>query len=477
MDAISRIIVGYLLNSLWQVTMIAALAYLCSLYLRRLSGRYRHGLWVLCLGACVLVPAATVVRQVRSDAKTETGANVTGDQNRQLTLSRQGGWSFLSFGSRNRPVIFAPMLMKGLAFAYLALLVFRCGQLLWTYRRTAQIRNLAYERFIPHRLEQAAEKCRELFGITSIPLLFSEQVASPSTVGCRDPILLVPRDFFTEQVGETELISALSHEMAHVRRHDFLLNLTYEVLSLPLCIHPAAALIKSRIAQTRELACDEMAAGLLPSGKQYARSLLQIAQNVLAGAPSAKSNYAMGLFDTHVLEERIMNVLRMPESMRRGSRMRMAVVCSAIVAVSILSSAFSLHVSPDSNSGDIQRFVGTWVTKYKGQTFITLKIKSQNDVLGGSAVHVDRLDMLEDGELIPSSEKFVEQEIVQAKASGNKLDLWIGGHDSIHFELTLKGTNYAEVIAVGDSPDREQSADQAPPQKKPWHFQRVTDLQ
>lgn len=172
-----------------------------------------------------------------------------------------------------------------------------------------------------------------------------------------------------------------------------------------------------------------------------------------------------------------MNVLRMPESMRRGSRMRMAVVCSAIVAVSILSSAFSLHVSPDSNSGDIQRFVGTWVTKYKGQTFITLKIKSQNDVLGGSAVHVDRLDMLEDGELIPSSEKFVEQEIVQAKASGNKLDLWIGGHDSIHFELTLKGTNYAEVIAVGDSPDREQSADQAPPQKKPWHFQRVTDLQ
>jgi len=476
MDAINRIVVGYLLNSFWQVTLIAGLALLCSFYLRRLPGRYRHSLWVLCLGACVLVPAASVVKQVRSDARAEPSAMVTGEEQPQVALSRQGGWSFLRLSSRSRPVLFAPVLMNALAFAYLALLFVRCGRLLWTYRRTSEIRNLAYERMVPLRRKEAAEKCEELFGIRSIPLLCSEHVESPSTVGWRDPVLLVPRSFFTEQVGEEELISALSHEMAHIRRHDFLLNLVYEVLSLPLCIHPATALIKSQIAQTRELACDEMAAGLLPSEKQYARSLLQIAQNVLAGAPSAKSNYAMGLFDTRVLEERIMNILRMPESRRHGSRIRMMVVCSAITAVSILSSAFSLHVSSDASSDDTQRFVGTWVTKYKGQTFITLKIKSVNGVLGGSCIHVDQLTMVND-DLIPSSDKFVEQEILQAKASGNKLELRIGGHDSIHFELTLKGTNDAEVLAVGDSPDREQSADQAPPQKKPWQFQRVADLQ
>ena len=144
-------------------------------------------------------------------------------------------------------------------------------------------------------------------------------------------------------------------------------------------------------------------------------------------------------------------------------------------AVSLLTSAFSLRIAADSASGDTQRFVGTWVTKYKGQAFITLKVKSENGVLGGSCIHVDRLDMLEDGELIPSSDKFVEQEIVQSKASGNKLEMWIGGHDSMHFELTLKEANDAEVLAVGDSPDRERSPDQGPPQKRPWHFQRVAD--
>jgi len=472
MDGISRILVAYLLNCFWQVTLIAALTLLCSFYLRRLPGRYRHNLWVLCLAACVLVPAATVVTQVRLDRRARIAATAPAEPDRPLAVSRQGGWSFLSFGSRNRPVLFAPVLMNGLAFAYLALLLFRCGQLLWKYRQTSQIRNLAYEKVVPHRLKEAVEKCSELFGISSIPLLCAEQVESPSTVGWRIPVLLVPPSFFTDDVGEPELISALSHEMAHIRRRDFLLNLVYEVLSLPLCIHPATVLIKSRIAQTRELACDEMAASLLPSGKQYARSLLQLAQNIIAAAPSAKSNYAMGLFDTHVLEERIMNILRMSESTRRGSRIRLAVVCGVIATASILCSAFSLHVSADTSSDDIQRFVGTWVTKYKGQTFITLKIKSESGVLGGSVIHVDRLDALEDGELVPSSDHFTEQEIVQAKVSGNKMELRIGGHDSIYFEFNLTGPNAGEMRTVGDV---GESPDQAPPQKKPWHFERIAE--
>ena len=168
-----------------------------------------------------------------------------------------------------------------------------------------------------------------------------------------------------------------------------------------------------------------------------------------------------------------MNILRMHESTRRGSWIRMVVVCSAVAAVSLVSSGFSLHVSADATSSDGQRFVGTWVTKYKGQTFITLKIKPGTSGLTGSCIHVDRLDYV-DGELIPSSDQFTEQEIVQAKVSGNKLEVKIGGHDSIYFEFTLTGANGAEMRTVGDVGG---SPDQAPPQKKPWHFERVAEGQ
>jgi len=472
METINRMIVGYLLNSVWQITVMAALALLCSTFLRRTPGRYRHLLWVLCLAAGVLVPAATVGLQVGA-GQAGDGAHALAETGMHVAISQGGGWSFLSFRSHTRRVHFAAVLLNAVAWSYLILLALRCLQLARIYRHTSRVRRLACERSLPPVLAHAAETCRHLFSIPAVPLLCSEEIASPSTVGWRHPVLLVPASFFADNIAEEDAISALSHEMAHIRRNDFALNLLYELISVPLCFHPAAALVKTRIAQTRELACDEMAIRLLPSGKQYARSLLHIAQTMFAAASSAKSNYAMGLFDTQAFEERIMNILGMPQIAGRGSRTRMLLALALLSAVSLLSSAFSLRVGADTTSADMQRFVGTWVTKYKGQTFITIKLKAENGKLGGTCIHVDRVADV-DGELIPSSEQFVEQEIVQAKVSRNKLDLQIGGHDSIHFEFTLRGANNADVLAIGD-PAGGDSPDQAPPPKIPWHFQRVAE--
>ena len=470
MQTINRMIVSYLLNSFWQITVIAAVVLLCSMFLRRVPGRYKHNLWVVCLGTCVLVPAATVLTQVREGPRFEARSAQVAGLAEHAAPPRRGGWSWLSFGSRNRPVQFGSALVDALAFLYLALLIFRGLRLGWVYRRTSRIRNRAYERVLPPTLARAAERCRSLLA-GPITLLCSDEIMSPATLGWSKPVLLVPSDFFTGEISEEDTIAALAHEVAHIRRQDFLLNVFYEAISVPLCFHPATRLIKARIAQTRELACDEMAARLLPSGKHYAHSLLRIAQTVFAGAPPAKSNYAMGLFDTQVLEERIMNILRMNKDVRGPSRTRTLAAFALVCVVSLLTSAFSLRVA-DANSTDSQRFVGTWVTKYKGQTFITMKLQSRNGALVGTCNHVDRVSDV-DGELIPSSDQFVDQDIVQTKVSGNKLELWIGGHDSIHVEFTLKSANEADVMMVGDQPNG--GPDQAPLPKKPWHFQRVAE--
>ena len=468
MDAINQMLVGYLLNSFWQITVITILALICSAFLRRVPGRHRHILWVLCLWACVVAPSATVLMQGRTGRKTDSSAQLAGDKQAPSATSRQAGWSFLSFGIRSQPVRFAQGFVNVLAWSYLGLLCFRSLQLGWIYRRTSRIRQSAYARAIPSAVAGVAENCQSFFRIPSISMLCSDEIASPSTLGWSRPVLLVPPVFFTDEIGEGDVISAFSHEMAHIRRHDFLLNLLYEVISIPLCLNPGTSLIKARIAQTRELACDEMAARVLASRKQYARSLLNLAQNMFAAAPSAKSNFSMGLFDTHALEDRIMNILKVPKN---SSRTRMGIAVAVVSGVTILSCAFSLRVSANAVPADTQRFVGKWVTKYKSQTFITFNLKSVNGKLGGSCVHVDRLDYV-DGELIPSSDKFTEQEIVDVKVNGNKLDLHIGGHDSIYAEFTLKDDNDADVIMVGDPGN---SPDQGPPQKKPWHFQRIAE--
>lgn len=473
MEAINRLVVSYLLNSFWQVTLITVLAFLCAVFLRGAAGRHRHMLWVLCLVACVVVPAATVLMQVRGSGPAVDGViHVMSDERPSGGPWQRGGWSFFSFRSRSRSVQVAPVFVNVLARSYLAFLVFRLLQLGFIYRRTLRVRELAYAKSVPRSLARAVETCESLFAIPTVRLLCSEMVASPSTLGWRRPVLLVPLSFFTDAICEEDAISALSHEMAHIRRQDFLLNLLYEVILVPLSFHPATNVMKARIAQTRELACDEMAASLLPSGKQYARSLVHIAQNMFAAAPSARQNYAMGLFDTHALEERIMNILRMPKTSSRTSRGQMLFALALVIAASLLTSAFSLRVGADAVSADPHRFAGTWVTKYKGQTFITLKLKWEKGVLGGSCIHVDRLDYV-DGELIPSSDQFTEQQIVAARVSGNKVELQIAQHDAMHMEFTLTGDNESEVRLMGDAPG--DSPDQGPPQKKPWHFQRVSD--
>jgi beta-lactamase regulating signal transducer with metallopeptidase domain len=124
-------------------------------------------------------------------------------------------------------------------------------------------------------------------------------------------------EWFLSQASQDELSSTLSHELAHIRRHDFLWNLLYELMILPISFHPAAALIKARIDQTRELACDEIAAESMPTRTRYARSLLSIAQSIAANQRPATVGYAMGLFDANTLEDRIMNVLTKANRIRK----------------------------------------------------------------------------------------------------------------------------------------------------------------
>ena len=54
--------------------------------------------------------------------------------------------------------------------------------------------------------------------------------------------------------GNIELLtSAIGHEFIHVARRDYLLNLIYELLFVPLSFHPSAALLRRRVKQTRKL--------------------------------------------------------------------------------------------------------------------------------------------------------------------------------------------------------------------------------
>jgi len=135
--------------------------------------------------------------------------------------------------------------------------------------------------------------------------------------------------------------------------------------------------------------------------------------------------------------------------------------------MSVTICGFSVRVAEHA-SADVRPFVGTWETQYNGRPFFTLKLKEENGGLGGSCLHVTRVEYV-DSELIPGTEETSEDRITEARISGNKVNLRVGdGNDPILLEFTVINDHEAEGKPIVD-PDGNP-----PPPKKPWHFQRVS---
>ena len=149
------------------------------------------------------------------------------------------------------------------------------------------------------------KRVKETLSVKTAALLCSREVTGAVTGGFRRPAVLLPTTFFGNH-SLTEFLAAAAHECAHVKRHDFLKNVVYEITGLLTAFHPVTWFIKSRIAQTREMICDHVATKLVDR-RAYALSLLQLASK-MAPPPRSAASHAVGIFDTDILEERIMTL-------------------------------------------------------------------------------------------------------------------------------------------------------------------------
>jgi len=470
MAEISQLVATFILNAIWQITAVTALALLCAKLLHRVPSRFSHCVWLAALGACLLIPTATIVLQDReaTGRASEVAPNARPDPAAETSARAIP----VSFHSLSRSVSFSSRSLYALLWGYGIVLLFHVARLAWFGYQTQRVREWAYPRPLPPALARIVEHCARSFSIPCVSVLCTAELSGPVTLGSGRPLLLLPETFFLDGFPEDDLYSAISHELAHVLRRDFLFNLLYQIASLPVCFHPCTALILSRIAQTRELACDEIAAQMLPTGRRYATSLLHIAQSMFTGG---RSNHALGLFDTNTLEERIMNILNNNDAHKKTRAVRLIAVC-LLGAASIGLSAFSLRLNNASRSEDLALFAGTWEAKYKGATFFTVHLMLSNGSLGGTCVLGERWAILADGELIPDGSELSTHKILEATASGKKLLLKISGNkigeenssEVVPVELTLTGGDEAEGRVVAGS-----NSDTPPPQKKPWHFQRI----
>lgn len=118
-------------------------------------------------------------------------------------------------------------------------------------------------------LKQLADKLR--VG-RAVDLLESALVQVPTVVGWLRPVILLPASALTGLTAE-QLQALLAHELAHVRRYDYLVNMLQTVVETLGFYHPAVWWVSHRIRVERENCCDDLAVGLCGDRVRYARAL------------------------------------------------------------------------------------------------------------------------------------------------------------------------------------------------------------
>ena len=166
----------------------------------------------------------------------------------------------------------------------------------------------------------------------------SGEVSSPMIVGARTPVLLLPEGFARHT--ENEIRAALCHELAHIQRQDYLVNVACQVAALPLAWHPVVDWVQQRIQMTREMVCDAMAAQEMKSHLGYAKCLLALAHSMLGGRDMAAQTQFLGLFGNHTLEERVMRLMDTTTMSLRAKTARVVSGAAMMIATGVIAGCF-----------------------------------------------------------------------------------------------------------------------------------------
>jgi isopenicillin N synthase-like dioxygenase len=198
------------------------------------------------------------------------------------------------------------------------------------------------ETFLCHRDSTALKSLSDRLGIKAPQLRESREVSSPMIVGVAAPVLLLPEGFARHT--EDEIQAALCHELAHIQRRDYLVNVACQLAALPLAWHPVLDWVQQRIRMTREMVCDAMAAEEMKSHLGYAKCLLALAHSMLGGREIPAQAQFLGLFSNSTLEERVMRLVDTTTMSVRVKAARAASGAVMMIATGVIAMAF--HVTP-----------------------------------------------------------------------------------------------------------------------------------
>jgi len=366
--------IAILADAFVKSTIILLLAGGVTLLLRRSAASLRHLVWTLACGAVLVLPLASALlpnwrvagwprldvpvafdlnempqhrgRDVTpaptatSSAAPSTAVARTPSPTPPATTTDVGSvrWRI----TPNWTTLIFPVWLSGVA-AVLILLAVGLARIAWLDRITTPVRD---ERW----LLLVEELSLELGLARHVRLRQASGPAMPMTWGIRRPTILIPAD--ADEWSAERRRDVLLHELAHVKRHDFLTQLVARVGCAVYWFHPLVWLAATRLREERERACDDHVLNAGASPSVYATHLLEIARDLRAARATVLASVAMAR--PAQLATRLLDVL---DTRRRrdtlSARSAVPAWIAAIVVVVPLAAAAPRIAEPRSSSASI----------------------------------------------------------------------------------------------------------------------------
>src|SRR5258705_523556 len=305
--------IAILADAFVKATVLLVLAAIVTLCMRRSPAALRHLVWSLACGGVLALPLASGLLPnwrvagwprldvpIALDVAQVAGAPLGASQEHAPPPPRTPPASVTSVQRSvpsstvdDGPVRFRvtadwtalifPIWLSGVA-AILLLLGVAIGRIMWLNRVTALVQD---ERWLGLVEDLSLE-----LGLTRhVRLLQAKGPAMPMTWGIRRPAILLPAqaDNWTAEWRRDVLL----HELAHVKRHDFLIQLMAHFACAVYWFHPMVWLAATRLREERGRAGDDhvLRAGATPS--EYASHLLDIARGLRAARATSLASVAM----------------------------------------------------------------------------------------------------------------------------------------------------------------------------------------
>ncbi len=282
-----------LLHTLWQGACIAVAVYALLRQVPAGRANLRYGLCVAGLLGVVVAGLLTVCLLEYADGPPEsTFAN-------GVPVADATSPSAAVVAPPARPLLHPPVATAFSPSPHRLLVCWLAGVLLMGLRvlrlmRGAQRLRRQCQTVTDPRLLALLDELKAALGLSRrVVLRIGDELASPVAMGLLWPAVLLPAAMATGLPPE-QLRAVIAHELAHIRRYDYLVNFVQLVIEALLYFNPFVWWLSRQVRIEREACCDALAARMAGGGPAYAEALTRVARHAFAQGAVSMAAQSLG---------------------------------------------------------------------------------------------------------------------------------------------------------------------------------------